>query len=281
MMSILLPFLIFYIYREIGVYKGLISITTACILVVAAMLTTRAPDFGRIRYTQHIFEVNVPALPDNSVVILADAPLGFLAPFLYDKQPTARFVGVPYYLSSLKKTLISQTIDKIIHSSKGPVFVAYYVQTPPAFDWLSEKGVKINPTQCGTISTNLSPDIRLCSTEIGSTPVMMPTTFRLAADVTMKKGVQFAVKWPSGLCGAPGQTDKTGSFDWKVAIPEINQAIIVVQQPPTDRWSTLTIGAKQGSVTTGAWMRPGLIFQLRTENGEELATARIRYQPCE
>lgn len=281
MMSILLPFFIFHIYSEPREQRGLISITVACAIVTLTILTTHAPELGRIRHTQQVFEINAPKLPDNSVVILADEPLGFLAPFLYDKQPTTRFVGVPYYLSSRKEPLLSQTINAIIHSSKGPVFVAYYAKTPPAFDWLSEKGVKVNVTECRTISTNISPDVRLCSTAIGNSALPVPAKFQLTADTATKKGVQFAINWPSNSCAAPGQTGKIGSFDWNITVPRIDQAMIVVQQPPTNVWSTLTIGEKQGSATTGEWVQPGLVFQLRTQSGKELATARIRYQPCE
>jgi hypothetical protein len=79
---------------------------------------------------------------------------------------------------------------------------------------------------------------------------------------------------------ALGETDKTASLDWNVVTPSVERTQLVVQSPPSASWDTVTSGASSGVAVTGKWIQAGLVFELRAEDGSDLATARIKYLPC-
>jgi hypothetical protein len=279
--SILFPLSAVLLFKKIaGPGKNKIAIAGSLVIVACAMAITTPPNWGRVQYSRQIFSVNAPTLPINSVVVMADDPLGFIAPFLYARQPTLRFVGAPSYMIKAKKYRITKTIEGIILSSRTPVYVAFYMKTPPVFGWLSEIGLQVDFQNCQTISTNVSTDIQLCQAHVLDFPLTAPKNFRLAADVIEKAGVKLNVKWPTGRCAPLGETDKTASLDWNVVTPSVERTQLVVQSPPSASWDTVTSGASSGVAVTGKWIQAGLVFELRAEDGSDLATARIKYLPC-
>lgn len=92
------------------------------VLSLAILLFTRYPDWGRTRtYGKHFFEINVPAIPRSSMVILmGGAPVAYLIP--YFPQDT-RFVALDNYFVNKRTHAFQQLALDAINNHHGPLYV--------------------------------------------------------------------------------------------------------------------------------------------------------------
>jgi hypothetical protein len=136
--------------------------------VAAALLVALAgtvyPDWGRLPYGERYVDVRVPALPVDSVVLIATwDPAAFFIPFA---EPTARYVGINNnYLTVSQHNLLTAEVEKAMRESGrdkfivsvGPVDLAALNATAGHF------GLALASSPCLPVTTNLEGyDLALC-----------------------------------------------------------------------------------------------------------------------
>jgi hypothetical protein len=136
--------------------------------VAAALLVALAgtvyPDWGRLPYGERYVDVQVPALPLDSVVLIASwDPSAFFIPFA---EPTARYVGINNnYLNVSQHNLLTAEVEKAMRESGrdkfilsvGPVDLAALNRTASYF------GLALASSPCVPVRTNLEGyDLALC-----------------------------------------------------------------------------------------------------------------------
>lgn len=254
------------------------AVIAAALLVIASTLFTVPPNTQRVAYADRVFSIDAPTLPRNSLVVLADEPIAFMAPFLHERQPSVSFVGTPWYLYNFRGYGVSKAIAKQIRNAAGPLFVAYYFKTPPSFEWLSKMGVRIDFKRCRSISTNVSADIALCEADLNGVPGDAPSKFKLVAKVVTVNEAQLNVR-PVKQCAPAKLLDGTARVDWKVV--GTDQTELFVNNPPSEAWNRLALSQSIGTAEIAKWLQGGLKFELRSADSAVLATARIEYEPCD
>ena len=135
----------------------------AGVLAVTALLfaKTEYPASWRVPFGRHFFAVDVPKLPDDSLVLFVeDAPLAYAIPFF---GPGARFVGANNNFNSPgRRNLTAQKVERVIAEHRGPLFS---IQTSKRLgdEALSAYGLRIESASCRKISSNMTADpMTLC-----------------------------------------------------------------------------------------------------------------------
>lgn len=133
-------------------------------LIFAIVVTTRAPDWGRIAFGNRFFHVKVPRIAPDSLVLLLDRqPLAYLIPFFPDD---AHFVG-PWWSGYLNHdftnptygNMLQQRINTTIAYHSGPLYSIELVKTKSNYE--------DNPSMPGSSDATLSfyrlrKDLRDC-----------------------------------------------------------------------------------------------------------------------
>lgn len=136
----------------------------AIVVTIAIIATTRAGDWWHVGFGERWFEVDVPPMEKNAVVLLtSDAPLGFVLPFM---PPDARFLAVQNTINKVGAThLLAQGVEATMRAHPGPL---YQLTSPPGRGtWaLAEHGFVRIESSCALIATNMTRDrIELCRLE--------------------------------------------------------------------------------------------------------------------
>ncbi|MGN2242007.1 hypothetical protein ACFWZU_00710 [Frateuria sp. GZRR33] len=130
---------------------------------------THYPEVPRIGYSQKTFSSNAPQLPKNSLVIMANQPMGLLAPLIQAKNPGASFVGIPECFKTglwcnqqfFHYGLGDQIRNKLAHH-RGPIFVAFYTSRNPPLPQLPLFGIQFSRQDCLQMRTNTTGPVSLC-----------------------------------------------------------------------------------------------------------------------
>lgn len=133
----------------------------AAALLAVLLWRTQLPDWGRIPYSSHVFEVETITLPPDSLVLTVDAPVAVLIPFLH--APGFRVVGLVGPMLNARGWRMYDEAMRIIRTHEGPVFAI--VPGTAALDRVPEEaGLAIDPAQCRPVRINLRSDtgIDLC-----------------------------------------------------------------------------------------------------------------------
>jgi hypothetical protein len=109
----------------VGLVRDLVRARALAVAVMILALTivgtTRWPDWGHVPFRGKWFEVEVPKVPDDAMVLLAsDAPLAYLAPFM---TPGARVVGA--YNNLIRpgeETGLAKWAQRTIAGHQGPLY---------------------------------------------------------------------------------------------------------------------------------------------------------------
>jgi hypothetical protein len=135
----------------------------AVIVVAAAGLvaTTAPPDWWRGEFGRRWFEVKVPyVLPDSLVLLTTDGPMAYVLPFF---PPDARHFGLNNNINDPKReTLMEDAIARAIRDHKGPLYSLAYPAGAGRETLLAHRLVYL-PELCSEVRTNtpISP-IELC-----------------------------------------------------------------------------------------------------------------------
>lgn len=262
------------------------SVVIGALLTIALVAYARPPDWGHVAYGRSVFATDVPKVSSDTMVIFANQAMGFLAPLFAARQRDLYFAGVPscfgvgqWCYKDFFDYGLGRAMRAALQAHAQNLYVAYYLDRVPSFPGLAAFGVVVDATNCQTITSNVSSDIRLCHahlTQPGQHPVV--SAYRLAAEVTTQHGVQMHVAWTDNRC-----TTETGvgtaNFKWDLAHAVPGSTDLYARSPPSPP-TLFAEGGQQGSAETGAWVQAGQEFTLRTHDGHELAIVRMRYTPC-
>src|SRR5215813_14596303 len=92
-----------------------LRIIAAVALLAAATTTTVYPDWGRGQYGERYVDVQVPALPPNSVVLIATwDPAAYFIPFA---EPSAQYLGIENnYLQLSQNNKLAAEVKRIMRT---------------------------------------------------------------------------------------------------------------------------------------------------------------------
>jgi hypothetical protein len=114
---------------------------------------------GRLKhYGDSVFDIVAPAIPDHAIVILADRPVGFIAPFLRGRDIS--FVGI---VDLPRPSRLGDEIQRRVGSA-APVLVL--INQPADFytTVLRSYGRAIDPASCQHINNPFDRQPVLCNT---------------------------------------------------------------------------------------------------------------------
>jgi hypothetical protein len=131
------------------------------ILLIAIVAVSSRPGWGRLRhYGARAFEIQAPAIPDGAVVMLADAPIGFVIPFLHGND--LAFIGIgavpgPGHLSDTIQQRVRDAATALVLIDKPPEHYAALLRS---------YGRQIDPATCQPIGNPFDPGLTLCGTRV-------------------------------------------------------------------------------------------------------------------
>ena len=148
--------------------KDLWRLGAVSVLGLLVIFTTHYPKWGRIKFGERYFDVKVPSLPENPLVIISTfGPLAYLIPFM---NADARFVRPESNLTSLAyENKMQKEIDEVIRIHQGPLFLLEYraeEERKIGDNILSHYQLYRDEQTCRVIQSNFDQgNIHLCSLE--------------------------------------------------------------------------------------------------------------------
>ncbi len=127
------------------------------VMLIAIVGFSSRPGWGRLRhYGMNVFDIQAPALPDDATVFLADAPIGFVVPFLHGKDIS--FVGI----ASIPAP--GRLHDEILKRVRDATAALVLIDKLPAryAALLHSYGRQIDPATCQPIGNPFDPGLTLC-----------------------------------------------------------------------------------------------------------------------
>jgi hypothetical protein len=142
------------------------NFVTSAVAVVAVLLiaTTRWPDWWHVDYGPRWFDVRVPPVEANALVLLmTNAPMAYVLPFF---PPDARHLGVRNNINDPnRKSLLQQAVARAIRDHRGPIYALALPNGNGTEDLAAYRLRRVAST-CTEVRTNMrmSP-IELCRLE--------------------------------------------------------------------------------------------------------------------
>jgi hypothetical protein len=136
--------------------SGRTRIAAAIVLLTVAATTTVYLDWGRSRYGDRYVDVRVPALPTNSVVLVASwDPVSYFIPFA---EPTAQFLGINNnYLQLSQNNKLATEVKRVMRTPGRTKFVLSVGEfnADALADLLEQFGLRLSASPCQAIWSNL------------------------------------------------------------------------------------------------------------------------------
>lgn len=281
--------LLYLMGRLVPQLPGIARIVLVGVLAAATIAYTRTPDLGHIPLQAPVFRSEVPNLGARPLVILANQPMGLLAPLIQRVQPDASFIGIPscftpgqWCYTGFYDYGLGRRMRVKIALHQGPMYVAYYADRIPALPQLDSFHISFDAGHCQAMHTNRTPDVMLCPARYVPDAPARPRSarqFHFAAQ-TERLNYRFtlASRWLQNPCGdttQPGQV----VFDWN-APSGIDGVRVYVVTPPSSQLKPFAGGAAHDKAETGPWVGAAQTFVFTDTSGHVLARSSIRYVPC-
>ncbi len=247
-------------------------------------------DIGHIRFGDRTYTASVPNLGANALVILANQPMGLLAPLIVRSNPGASFVGIASCFTSSGWCYrafyhydLGKRMREKIAFHRGPIYVAYYANRLPTLLQLKNFGIKYDNDKCQSIQTNRTPDVILCQATylagIKST-ASLSRHFKLSLDINSSiEGMRIKTLWNHNECSDITQSPAQLTIRWRVS-EKVEGVRIFIQVPPSNRLIPFAAGNRIDMARTGFWVRSGQAFIFMDSKGQTIAQAIVRYKPC-
>jgi hypothetical protein len=132
------------------------------VLAVLLVATTRYASWGRTEFGDRWFDVRLPELEPNALVVLAtDAPMAYVLPFIV--PPAARNVGIDNGLINARhETRLEDEIVRVIRAHDGPIY-SLADRPGSGVDALLVRGLLKVTETCIPLHTNIVPTpLELC-----------------------------------------------------------------------------------------------------------------------
>lgn len=137
------------------------ALPAAVVLAAVLVGSTRPPDWWHLEFRDRWFEVEVPPVDANALVLLtSDGPMSYVLPYF---PPDARFFGLQNSINDPKRdTLMATTIAKAIRDHKGPLYSLTYPSNTGVDTLLAHDLLRLTET-CKDVRTNMrTSPIQLC-----------------------------------------------------------------------------------------------------------------------
>lgn len=134
------------------------------IIILMTFLTTSYPNWGRADYSKEAFEISAPKIPNNSLIIFADKPLAYLAPFLAKNVHNIAFIGATHDANLSEKYKLGQLIHHKIKKWDEPIFAVSRNIDSSFFNTLENLSLK-QVGSCHEISSNIDSNASICRVE--------------------------------------------------------------------------------------------------------------------
>jgi hypothetical protein len=145
------------------VQRGRVRVAVVLALAVLLVGTTRPGSWGRVPFGESYFDVAVPAIPADSLVIVGYRhPLAYAAPFF---PPGTRFVSPANNFMDLEqRNRLATAADSAIRGHKGPRYLlSYKVRTPHDDRTLAHFGLALDEARCLPVPSSMDDNhMRLC-----------------------------------------------------------------------------------------------------------------------
>jgi len=150
---------------------------TAALAIAAVLLISGAnrPNWGRDRFSTPMISVSVPALPDRSLVVLADDnPMAYAVAYLPKHVPAISIQN--NFMAPTRCTGLQARAERRLRQHSGPLFLLRKASTGPAPDAIAAYGL-VSSEACLPMPTSLD-DLELCPLY---RPTLTPTVCAAAA----------------------------------------------------------------------------------------------------
>jgi hypothetical protein len=133
----------------------------AIAVALAATVSARYPDWWRVPFGARWFDVRVPVVAPNALVLMAASePMAYVLPFF---PPDARFVAIDNSVSAATPgTRMQATIARTVRDHAGPLYSLAY-PAGAGSEALARHGLRRVPAGCAPIRTNMTAwPLELC-----------------------------------------------------------------------------------------------------------------------
>jgi hypothetical protein len=141
------------------------QLPAAIVVAGVVVASTTYPNWWRVPFREHFFEIAAPKLPDNAMVLIVhDTPIAYVIPFF---DPKIRWIGV---MTNINKpwhnNLLAQQTRNVITSHTGP-FYSMQSWAGVGDDILAVYGLEKQRDTCTPIRTNM-PHVPIVLCELRS-----------------------------------------------------------------------------------------------------------------
>lgn len=290
--SLLFIVLVWSVATRVRIRHGsVLRIFGLATLVTVVMSTTVYPSVGRINYSASVYSASVPKIDKNALVVLANQPMGLLAPLIHHADKSSVYIGLPNcfmkgewcYNGFYHYGLGRQLRQKLAHHD-GPIYVAYYTNRMPIMPQLALFRLTVDYGDCARMTTNATADVAICRAQYIPQGRPMPKLGygkeKLALDIRYNmQGIHIDGTWEVNTCGSVASLGKL-KFKWH-APDDIGYVHIFLQVPPSNDRVSFAAGGSNGTAITGLWVRAAQTFIFTSKSGKTIATATTEYEPCE
>lgn len=281
---------IYYLGQWLPRLSNAARTTAVIVLAVAIMGFTRIPDLGHVPLQTPIFEAEVPRLEPRPLIILANQPMGLLAPLIQHTNPGATFIGIPscftrgqWCFNGFYDYGLGRHMRDKIATHEGAMYVAYYADRLPAFPQLDAFHIAVDTDQCNVMRTNRTSNVALCPAHYQPGPITQQPhgtpQFRLAAQIkTVEPNFSLSSHWLHNACSDTTQQGQL-TFEWH-APTNVDHVRVFIESPPSLHLKPFAGGGGNGKATTGLWVASAQTFVFTDAAGHELARSSIGYVRC-
>ncbi|MDE2463150.1 MAG: hypothetical protein KGO02_05490 [Alphaproteobacteria bacterium] len=140
-------------------YTLLLAFVASC--TAGAFLLTKYPDWGRAQYSNEVFKIKSPRLPNDSLILFVGKPIAYLAPFLAHDKTDVEFIGITSTVLNSADYKVGKMIRSRIAEWPGPIFYVARRETMASVGSL--KIYSLYPDgNCKTIFSNIDEPTYLC-----------------------------------------------------------------------------------------------------------------------
>ena len=135
-----------------------VAITCA---VVGLVVTTAWSDWVRVRFGPTWFDVRVPAIEPNALVVLTvDAPMAYVLPFF---PPDARHVGIRNNINDPgRNNRLARSAAEVVREHRGPLYALSFPPGEGTAELMAHRLRRVNGG-CADVRTNMpTSPIELC-----------------------------------------------------------------------------------------------------------------------
>lgn len=139
------------------------TVAVACALAALAA-TTVWPDWGRVKFGRTWFDVSVPPVEPNALVLLTvDAPMAYVLPFF---PPDARHVGIRNNVNAPgRQNRLAASVAEAVRDHRGPLYALSFPKGQGDADLLAHRLRRV-PGRCSDVRSNMpTSPIELCRLE--------------------------------------------------------------------------------------------------------------------